>query len=102
MRISDCSSDVCSSDLKHKGNLPDHRLVPCVGPDDIDPNSDTIKGSTRWAIATDADTPEEAVLHHLDQNLHAISPRGNRIRSEERRVGKEWGSTCRSRVSSHH
>src|SRR3546814_2135255 len=66
MRISDWSSDVCSSDL-------------CVEPDDIDPNSDTIKGSTRWAIATDADTPEEAVLHHLDQNLHAMSQRGKRI-----------------------
>src|SRR3546814_9379310 len=120
MRISDWSSDVCSSDLspnndgrpltkepfqieklpdvegrplsdianirlapwlgpegifvvKHKGNLPDHRLVPCVEPDDIDPNSDTIKGYTRWAIAPDADTHEEEDLHHLDQNLPAMS-----------------------------
>src|SRR3546814_4516881 len=29
-------------------------------------------------------------------------PRGGRERSEERRVGKEWVSTCRSRWSPYH
>src|SRR3546814_11216688 len=32
--------------------------------------------------------------HHLGRLFAA---RGHEIRSEERRVGKEWGSTCRSR-----
>src|SRR3546814_3982476 len=54
--------------VKHKENLPDHRLVPCVEPDDIDPNSDTIKGYTRWAIATDADTPEDRKSTRLNSS----------------------------------
>ena len=64
--------------VRHKGDLPDHRLVRCVEPDDIDPNTDTIKSSTRWAIATDTEMPEDAVLRHLDKNLHAMSQRGKR------------------------
>src|SRR3546814_14691308 len=101
MRISDWSSDVCSSDLRPK---------PFV----------------------EADGPLRAVLFEIGRDLaelygHVPSPFGrivlppagqakqgllwalsarlafpNRKRSEERRVGKECVSTCRSRWSRYH
>src|SRR3546814_7180069 len=66
MRISDWSSDVCSSDLK---NSPPMMLMASLSAD-----------------GTMAATPK----YH------------NRMRSEERRVGKECVSTCRSRWSPYH
>src|SRR3546814_4359623 len=65
MRISDWSSDVCSSDLRG-----DHRLIRHVG-------------EQRDLAATAA---------------RSAAP----SRSEERRVGKECVSTCRSRWSPYH
>src|SRR3546814_15629384 len=44
----------------------------------------------------------------FDTTIHAIAARLSRapepleFRSEERRVGKEWGSTCNSRWSPYH
>src|SRR3546814_13003440 len=70
MRISDWSSDVCSSDL-----LP--RLRGIV---------DRLVG-------------EAALRHELDLDGAAHRAAGRRMRSEERRVGKECVSTCRSRWS---
>src|SRR3546814_10842826 len=67
MRISDGSSDVCSSDLIERAIEPDRRRAD--------------SGLERGHI-------EEAARHAL-----AIG------RSEERRVGKECVSTCRSRWS---
>src|SRR3546814_5994083 len=79
MRISDWSSDVCASDL-HGAHL---RIL-------IEPRSDAhIGGNVR------------NTLHHLLINrLFDIKPRpgdADLTRSEERRVGKERVSTCRSR-----
>src|SRR3546814_8063964 len=72
MRISDWSSDVCSSDLT--------RLVR------LDGAQDQSVGRARQAPGqVDADEGE-----HGDE------------RSEERRVGKECVSTCRSRWSPYH
>src|SRR3546814_14587432 len=88
MRISDWSSDVCSSDLPrgHRSGLPDehfHKLEP--------------------------------VAHHRQEAVTKVQPRPQlrpnvpaprRLlkwqRSEERRVGKEGVSTCRSRWSQYH
>src|SRR3546814_3604883 len=86
MRISDWSSDVCSSDLLGRGHQrlraghPEleaelHRR-PDVGPGDV------------VAVAH----PH----HHLAGDRSAV------LRSEERRVGKECVSTCRSRWSPYH
>src|SRR3546814_4548959 len=66
MRISDWSSDVCSSDLA--------RI----------PSMEEILASIRRIISEDGDEAEEEA------------------RSEERRVGKECVSTCRSRWSPYH
>src|SRR3546814_14347466 len=90
MRISDWSSDVCSSDLltgagrEHAGNqLEQGRFAGAVGTDD----------AQRFALAQRK--------RHVVQHLHH-TPRRSPARSEERRVGKECVSTCRSRWAPHH
>lgn len=54
-------------------------LVPVVEPDDIDPATDRLTGSTRWAIQTSAaEEPAPAVLAHLDRELHRMPRSGRR------------------------
>src|SRR3546814_8064777 len=84
MRISDWSSDVCSSDLGWRSPMPD--LLPCPhcgAPAEHD--------SRRW---------NGMDLHDVGNIGHAIYCTA--CRSEERRVGKECVSTCRSRWSPYH
>src|SRR3546814_2566512 len=79
MRISDWSSDVCSSDLR-RASL------------------------RRWAQTQRSTTLSPrptlpcATMPRSAESRAASTP----IRSEERRVGKECVSTCRSRWSSYH
>src|SRR3546814_14318006 len=82
MRISDWSSDVCSSDLGFALEI-DHRCLP------LPSAAPSRAGSLRLSsVEQDVDAPVLAALV-LD-------------RSEERRVGKECVSTCRSRWSPYH
>src|SRR3546814_18126521 len=88
MRISDWSSDVCSSDLGDVAlaiaRLP-QRLV-----------FDTIHGGNRAALQ--ADGPLVVLLPEIrDKDRQRPPP----LRSEERRVGKACVSTCRSRWSTY-
>src|SRR3546814_13224018 len=101
MRISDWSSDVCSSDLRGDAALTEDELA----------------GANRMVITA----------YQIDKVLHLLGERGeglNRrrvevldkagalqwcsrdkdtgMRSEERSVGKECVSTCRSRWSAYH
>src|SRR3546814_12917293 len=92
MRISDWSSDVCSSDLVFE------RLVQRGGFDSIE----NAKGYVyRVAENVFADHTRRAAVRRshahdqFDESLHAG-------RSEERRVGNECVSTCRSRWSPYH
>src|SRR3546814_7943796 len=79
MRISDWSSDVCSSDLMYR--RPGEYIRE--GTEDSDqPEYFHIEGSRLYIIDTPNQTLED--------------------RSEERRVGKECVSTCRSRWSPYH
>src|SRR3546814_14783453 len=86
MRISDWSSDVCSSDLilDHHDRVvdeqPDRERQPEQG-EGVDAEPQQIEDT------------ERAEQHHGHRD---------RGRSEERRVGKECVSTCRSRWSQHH
>src|SRR3546814_6091452 len=88
MRISDWSSDVCSSDLQIL-----HRLVPGIlvlrhafqRPLQVVSNGQKVANNRRGGIF-------QAVL--------AVAL--GTARSEERRVGKECVSTCRSRWSPYH
>src|SRR3546814_16362843 len=101
MRISDWSSDVCSSDLAEGGELVQrvtdaeaHAQVTVqeidlefigVGLDQLD--------LTLVVGAEPADQTEPS---------HPSSPKASTRRSEERRVGKECVSTCRFRWSPYH
>src|SRR3546814_2244656 len=83
MRISDWSSDVCSSDL-----------IEAFSFGQIADASGSIKGS--FNITGTTENP--SVLGGLVFNEAAFT----HTRSEERRVGKECVSTCRSRWSPYH
>src|SRR3546814_18206797 len=101
MRISDWSSDVCSSDLLGhadaqtviglamvkiaRGKSNDARAV-------LEQHMEIVPASDYgFAMALAGDTEE---------GLRILSAEARQLdRSEERRVGKEWVSTCRSRWS---
>src|SRR3546814_2336450 len=88
MRISDWSSDVCSSDLHANGT--DHLAL------DNDRNA-------AFKHAFQAGNRQERHTSLIDGffvNAGFATTQGSR--SEERRVGKECVSTCRSRWSPYH
>src|SRR3546814_12276275 len=106
MRISDWSSDVCSSDLRNPaaeiaiGNLAF-----------VDPPIDEM--AHELEVGELAERPERLLggRHGLGEFGHVlgaiidvrpIAARLPIVRSEERRVGKECVSTCRSRGSLYH
>src|SRR3546814_13201071 len=97
MRISDWSSDVCSSDLVA---LPEHwRPMVLL----------LVSTGLRWGEAAGLKVGRLDLLGcrlTVLETLHEL-PTGEVIftspkRSEERRVGKECVSTCRSRWSPYH
>src|SRR3546814_14310807 len=94
MRISDCSSDVCSSDL-----LFDNAALVC-GAVMLLP---TLSFAPK--VLQDPRPGAVAVLVVMAEVLVALpiwiglTIRSLRFRSEERRVGQECVSTCRSRWS---
>src|SRR3546814_14482946 len=99
MRISDWSSDVCSSDLDVV-DLEPHRAA-----DRLD------HAPARIAFLEPADglvdgEPALDLELRIDSGAGALERRARHVRaedrSEERRVGNEWGSTCRSRWSPYH
>src|SRR3546814_7084815 len=92
MRISDWSSDVCSSDLT--GGI-DHREIH--HPNEIAQNQ-AFHGCCGEADAAAAGfTGARWWMHN-----NFLVDRQGKMRSEERRVGKECVSTCRSRWSPYH
>src|SRR3546814_14579174 len=100
MRISDWSSDVCSSDLLR---LPDVFLN----------DQDLVLSSGLIQESTDGYDSDKVVFggsfeRRVNDILtvdYGVAVERSRIEdesSEERRVGKEWVSTCRSRWSPYH
>src|SRR3546814_18798886 len=98
MRISDWSSDVCSSDLAATARCR-AALDPLLQALECAPNPIAVKAGLpalglglalpRLPLVELNDGPDRARLHQA-------------LRSEERRVGKECVSTCRSRWSPYH
>src|SRR3546814_10024535 len=95
MRISDWSSDVCSSDLEidyeGDGDWED-------GDNLSEPYKDLIRGGEY----VQSSISQSLVYNTLDSNTLAREGIYASIRSEERRVGKECVSTCSSRWSTYH
>src|SRR3546814_11779571 len=115
MRISDWSSDVCSSDLeaevdaKRLATLVGQRLVSKSQYDQAVARRDALRAqlttvqrnakvaADRLAIA-DNGVDNTIVRAPFAGVVTAKAAQPGEIRSEERRVGKECVSTCRSRL----
>src|SRR3546814_11023381 len=98
MRISDWSSDVCSSDLKIAGIKMTQAYRKQHGCDFISAMPTNLYGP-----GDNFDLHSSHVLPALIRKAHEAKLAGaDAIRSEERRVGQECVSTCRSRWSPYH
>src|SRR3546814_19447057 len=101
MRISDWSSDVCSSDLDWKIYVAANMLYVTSEQKKVDEVFDN-DYQYRVEHPVDATFGLEAIGLFQDQTDIDNSPIQSFGRSEERSVGKEWVSTCRSRWSPYH
>src|SRR3546814_2284003 len=90
MRISDWSSDVCSSDLYGKPRWEQSEHIQHAVHGEHEDPSDEHSGD------------DHAHAHHHDTHGDGTAGYHPHERSEERRVGKECVSTCRSRWSPDH
>src|SRR3546814_18024156 len=112
MRISDWSSDVCSSDLE----LQQGRLAAARGPEqsrqlalgEVERNVIQRLGAAGIYLGDGLDFDDGARfvaggLGRDGSHRTALFSGRNRVtRSEERRVGKEWGRTGESRWAPYH
>src|SRR3546814_5943712 len=106
LRISDWSSDVCSSDLRRIGLLggsfnpahSGHRAISLAAIDALDLDE------VWWLVSPGNPLKPGAGMAPLAVRLASARAMSRHapIRSEERRVGKECVSTCRSRWSPFH
>src|SRR3546814_11773269 len=99
MRISDWSSDVCSSDLtldRLGYHIGDRRRIAArrIGDETLEALLGLHNGPSEGRRIAPVD----------GERIEAVEPQmiGEPFRSEERRVGKECVSTCRSRWSTYH
>src|SRR3546814_19360109 len=97
MRISDWSSDVCSSDLVAVDRHRFARWFLCTA------ESMPVDGDFAFVALDEAQLGIDPERGHVftDRMLH-VRGREETMRSEERRVGQECVSTCRSRWSPYH
>src|SRR3546814_18901583 len=94
MRISDWSSDVCSSDLLPIDSVLAGRLAAA---------GYILQMNLSYLFITyDYESHPAAIAGLSRRRRPRQLQRGRRTRSEARRVGKECGSTCRSRWSPYH
>src|SRR3546814_16774618 len=109
MRISDWSSDVCSSDLYDFISKPPdlNRLLITVR-NALERGTlvtETKVLKRKVSKTRDILGSSEAILR-IKETIERVAPTDARVlvtgRSEERRVGKECVSTCRSRWSPYH
>src|SRR3546814_12243483 len=93
MRISDWSSDVCSSDLN---------AVDVIGRAVAKDHSDLTLQSALHRKLDGADGVPAEFRARIAGFVDRAVVYAEEVRSEERRVGKECVSTCRSRCSPDH
>src|SRR3546814_17389462 len=113
MRISDWSSDVCSSDLRAVAKALAIAQPGANTSSDVDAGARTgVHPDAGLCRSTDARTAggrlrlSERAAHQVPAAAHACNirtePRLVSVRSAERRVGTEWVSKCKSRWSPNH
>src|SRR3546814_16864288 len=106
MRISDWSSDVCSSDLigLARAAFLHASDITRAAPEALALVDDEIKAPPPIpSISELLHEGQEVVVQVLKDPLGSKGARlTTQLRSEERRVGKECVSTCRSRWSPYH
>src|SRR3546814_16328600 len=94
MRISDWSSDVCSSDFARGAGLAQYldarglKVLKALDRVASEYDTSTTAVALAWLMSQPAITAPLVSASSVDQ-----------LRSKERRVGKEWVRTCRSRWS---
>src|SRR3546814_6941894 len=88
MRISDWSSDVCSSDLLIVRELADRRQPAADEIDNSDEQHNVGHPFVGWLVEP---------VRGFNLQRRRFTVQNAHQRSEERRVGKEGVSTCRSR-----
>src|SRR3546814_17890425 len=117
MRISDWSSDVCSSDLPSDESCPPSGPIACALSARVS-RTRAVLAAKDHAIVTTRDRPSgstSVTLKRTASDVHRTKLRSKNVvisllgrvaisvsRSEERRVGKECVSTCRARCSTNH
>src|SRR3546814_19049038 len=119
MRISDWSSDVCSSDLKGFQPVIDAIIklaeVAAKEPRDFQPEDHSeleaemlklfeaeLREGYKITQKADRYAAVDAVKAKVKAHFFPEGAEPKYTRSEERRVGKECVSTCRARVSPYH
>src|SRR3546814_14423181 len=111
MRISDWSSDVCSSDLIERiarVELSEAEEKPAKSKPEkpSKPKAPQTSSAPERKVKAQAPRRREAEDHEPDEGWNGPVPDFLMVklgcRSEERRVGKECVSTCRSRWSPYH
>src|SRR3546814_13972930 len=102
MRISDWSSDVCSSDLTMP-ELDGLGVARKLAEKDDPPAVIFVTAHDDFAVeAFDLDAIDYVLKPVASDRLERAIERAVARRSEERRVGKECVSTCRARWSPYH
>src|SRR3546814_16936630 len=102
MRISDWSSDVCSSDLLSKWSYGASANYKHEFDDGSEASARISFTHRDMAFSTDDNRGFLNAVEYLDAGITYEFRGGWAVRSEERRVGKECVSTCRSRWSACH
>src|SRR3546814_19653142 len=95
MRMSDWSSDVCSSDLRPLGSATNDECRI----DSISQSWASFAGADPTRVRQALDSAWRELVSAENGVARLLWPPFDQTRSEERRVGKECVSTCRSRRS---
>src|SRR3546814_19289043 len=97
MRISDWSSDVCSSDLilLDGKSLTQRQLAGIAYGAPVELSADALSDVARAAAFLAEQVRREEPIYGVSTGFGSNADK--LLRSAERRVGKEWGSPCRSR-----
>src|SRR3546814_12126876 len=116
MRISDWSSDVCSSDLTYPdaGEYPVTVEIPYLSANTPATRKSwhgiDVACTNDWQVRLLPSPTDDAVQYNagivtettFNKPRHKVGLQSTHMRSEERRVGKECVRTCRSRGSPYH